>query len=148
MLSTVRGHCNKIFQSLKWFWLSHFDPSPKSFVPKNSFSFSIVHLYSTQPLLNKNYSVIALNWSTTMHTIAILKIFCVLPMALAKTIKELVNVLLKGVDLIDHTSIFLLRIINHCVILLLCILSCSWSINLYRIFRQGRQMLYWAIECL
>ena len=27
----------------------------------------------------------------------------------------------KGVDIIDHTSIFLLRTINHCVILIICI---------------------------
>ena len=34
-------------------------------------------------------------------------------MLLAETIKELVSFVLKGVDLIDHTSIFLLRTINH-----------------------------------
>ena len=33
-------------------------------------------------------------------------------MPLAKTIKEFVSFMLKGVDLIDHTSIFLLRTIK------------------------------------
>ena len=37
---------------------------------------------------------------------------------------------MKGVDLIDHTSIFLLRTINHCVILVLGIL------DLVFLFRQ------------
>ena len=41
----------------------------------------------------------------------------------ADTIGIGISVILKGVDLIDHTHIFLLRIINHCVILILCILS-------------------------
>ena len=40
----------------------------------------------------------------------------VLLMPLAETIKELVNFILEGVDLLDHTSIFLLRTINHRVI--------------------------------
>ena len=31
--------------------------------------------------------------------------------------------ILKGVDLIDHTSIFLLRTINHYVTLIMCTLS-------------------------
>ena len=39
----------------------------------------------------------------------------VLLMPLAETIKEFVNFILKGVDLIDHTSICLLRTINHYV---------------------------------
>ena len=47
----------------------------------------------------------------------------VLLIPLDETIKELVNFILKGVDLIDHTSIFLLRTINHCVTLIMCILS-------------------------
>ena len=34
-------------------------------------------------------------------------------MPLAETIKEFVNFILKGVDLIDHTSTFLLRAINQ-----------------------------------
>ena len=40
----------------------------------------------------------------------------VLLMPLAETIKEFVSFILKGVDLLDHTSIFLLRTINHRVI--------------------------------
>ena len=47
----------------------------------------------------------------------------VLLMPLAETIKEFVSFILKGVDLIDHTSIFLLRTINHYVTLIMCILS-------------------------
>ena len=39
-------------------------------------------------------------------------------MPLAETIKEFVSFILKGVDLIDHTSIFLLRTINHYVTLI------------------------------
>ena len=31
--------------------------------------------------------------------------------------------ILKGVDLIDSASIFLLRTINHCVVFMMCILS-------------------------
>ena len=44
-------------------------------------------------------------------------------MPLAEIIKELVSFILKGVDLIDHTSIFLLRTINHYVTLIMCTLS-------------------------
>ena len=40
----------------------------------------------------------------------------VLLMPLAETIMELISFTLKGVDLIDHASIFLLRTTNHCVI--------------------------------
>ena len=47
----------------------------------------------------------------------------VLLMPLAETIKEFVNFILKVVDLIDHTSIFLLRTINHYVTLIMCTLS-------------------------
>ena len=47
----------------------------------------------------------------------------VLLMPLAETIKEFVSFILKGVDLIDHTSIFLLRTINHYVTLIMCTLS-------------------------
>ena len=47
----------------------------------------------------------------------------VLLMPLAETIKEFVNFILKGVDLIDHTSIFLLCTINHYVTLIMCTLS-------------------------
>ena len=39
-------------------------------------------------------------------------------MPLAETIKEFLNFILKGVHLIDHTSIFLLRTINHYVTLI------------------------------
>ena len=49
--------------------------------------------------------------------------FDVLLMPLAETIKEFVNFILKGVDLIDHTDIFLLRTINHYVTLIMCTLS-------------------------
>ena len=35
-------------------------------------------------------------------------------------LKEFVNFILKSVDLIDHTNIFLLRTINHYVILIMC----------------------------
>ena len=44
-------------------------------------------------------------------------------MPLAKTIKELDSFILKDVDVIDHTRMFLLCTINHYVILLMCILS-------------------------
>ena len=44
-------------------------------------------------------------------------------MPLAETIKELVSLILEGVDLLDHTSIFLLRTINHRVIPIIRILS-------------------------
>ena len=44
-------------------------------------------------------------------------------MPLAETIKELVSFILEGVDLLDHTSIFLLRTINHRVIPIIRILS-------------------------
>ena len=47
----------------------------------------------------------------------------VLLMTLAETIKELVSFILKGVDLLDHTSIFLLRTINHRVILIIRMVS-------------------------
>ena len=47
----------------------------------------------------------------------------VLLMPLAEAIKELVSFILEGVDLLDHTSIFLLRTINHCVIPIIRILS-------------------------
>ena len=47
----------------------------------------------------------------------------VLLMPLAETIKELVSFILEGVDLLDHTSIFLLRTINHRVIPIIRILS-------------------------
>ena len=47
----------------------------------------------------------------------------VLLMPLAETIKELVSFILKRLVLLDHTSIFLLRTINHHIILILCILS-------------------------
>ena len=47
----------------------------------------------------------------------------VLLMPLAETIKEFVSFILKGVDLIDHTSIFLLLPINHYVTLIMCTLS-------------------------
>ena len=47
----------------------------------------------------------------------------VLLMPLAETIKKLISFILRGVDLIDHTSIFLLRTINHYVIFTMCILS-------------------------
>ena len=47
----------------------------------------------------------------------------VLLMPLAETIKELVSFILEGVDLLDHTSIFLLRTINHYVIFIMCTLS-------------------------
>ena len=36
-------------------------------------------------------------------------------MPLAETIKEFVSFILKGVDLVDHASKFLLRTINHYV---------------------------------
>ena len=62
------------------------------------------------------------------HLIRKVSKFCVsceyvLLMPLAETIKEVVSLILKGVDLIDHTSIFLLRTINHYVILIVCTLS-------------------------
>ena len=44
-------------------------------------------------------------------------------MPLAETIKEFDNFIPRGVDLIDHTSIFLLRTINRYVIFIMCILS-------------------------
>ena len=47
----------------------------------------------------------------------------VLLMPFAETIKELVSFILEGVDLLDHTSIFLLRTINHRVIPIIRILS-------------------------
>ena len=47
----------------------------------------------------------------------------VLLIPLAETIKEVVSFILKGVDLIDHTSIFLLRTTNHYVTLIMCTLS-------------------------
>ena len=47
----------------------------------------------------------------------------VLLMPLAETINELVSFILKGVDLIDHTSIFFLRTINQCVTPIMWILS-------------------------
>ena len=47
---------------------------------------------------------------------------CVFLMLLVETIKELASFILKGVDLIDRTSIFLLRIIIYYVILIFCIL--------------------------
>ena len=37
---------------------------------------------------------------------------------LAETIKELVSFIVKGVDLLNHTSVFLSRTINHCVFLI------------------------------
>ena len=40
----------------------------------------------------------------------------------AETIKEFVSFIQKGVDLIDHTSIFLLRTINHYVTFIMCTL--------------------------
>ena len=43
-------------------------------------------------------------------------------MNLAEAIKELVSFILKGVDPLDHTSIFLLRTINHRVIPIIRIL--------------------------
>ena len=46
-------------------------------------------------------------------------------MPLVKTIKEFVSFILKGVDLIDHTSIFPLRTTNHYVILIICSLQCG-----------------------
>ena len=49
--------------------------------------------------------------------------YIVLLMPLAETIKELVSFILEGVDLLDHTSIFLLRTINHRVIPIIRILS-------------------------
>ena len=51
------------------------------------------------------------------------RISVVLLMPLAETIKEVVSFILEGVDLLDHTSIFLLRTINHRVIPIICILS-------------------------
>ena len=47
----------------------------------------------------------------------------VLLMPLAESIKEFVSFILKGVDPIDNTSIFLLRTINHYVTLIMCTLS-------------------------
>ena len=47
----------------------------------------------------------------------------VLLMPLAETIKDFVDLILKGVDLINHTSIFLLHTINHYVTLIMCTLS-------------------------
>ena len=41
-------------------------------------------------------------------------------MPFAETIKEFDNFIPRGVDLIDHTSIFLLRTVNHYVILIMC----------------------------
>ena len=41
----------------------------------------------------------------------------------AETIKEFVSFILKGVDLIDHTSIYLLLTINHYITLTMCTLS-------------------------
>ena len=41
-------------------------------------------------------------------------------MPLAETIKEFDSFILRGVDLIDHTSIFLLRTVNHYVTLIMC----------------------------
>ena len=49
--------------------------------------------------------------------------YFVLLMPLAETIKELVSFILEVVDLLDHTSIFLLRTINHRVIPIIRILS-------------------------
>ena len=40
-------------------------------------------------------------------------------MPLAETIKEFDSFILKDVDLIDHTSIFLLRIVNHYITLIM-----------------------------
>ena len=48
-------------------------------------------------------------------------------MALAETIEELVNFILKGVNLIDYASIFLLLTINHCVFLITCALRNRYS---------------------
>ena len=47
----------------------------------------------------------------------------ILLMPLAETIKEFGSFIPRGVDLIDHTSIFLLRTINHYVTLIMCTLS-------------------------
>ena len=55
--------------------------------------------------------------------IIMLYIIVVSLMPLAETILELVTFILEGVDLIDHTSLYLLRTINRCVILITCILS-------------------------
>ena len=44
-------------------------------------------------------------------------------MLLAETIKELIGFILEGEDLIDHTSIFLLLTINHCMIFIMFTLS-------------------------
>ena len=41
-------------------------------------------------------------------------------MPLAETIKEFDSFIPRGVDLIDHTSIFLLRTVNHYVTLIMC----------------------------
>ena len=53
----------------------------------------------------------------------LIQLAVVLLMPLAETIKELVSFILEGVDLLDHTSIFLLRTINHRVIPIIRILS-------------------------
>ena len=59
----------------------------------------------------------------------------VLLMPLAETIKELASFILKGLDLLDHKSIFLLRTINHRVTLMICILLMSRpNLNLFRVF--------------
>ena len=44
-------------------------------------------------------------------------------MPLAETIKEFDSFIPRGVDLADHTSIFLLRTINHYVTFIICTLS-------------------------
>ena len=51
------------------------------------------------------------------------RIIDVLLMLLAETIKDFVSFILKGVDLMDHTSIFLIGTINHYVTLIMCTLS-------------------------
>ena len=47
--------------------------------------------------------------------------FCRIADAPCQDHKELVSFILEGVALLDHTSIFLLRTINHRVILKICI---------------------------
>ena len=82
----------------------------------------IVEYFTVKDVLSAMLSYI---WKEQLILAFLLSNFVksVLLMPLVETIKGLVSFILKGVDLIDHTSIFLLHTINHYVILILCILS-------------------------
>ena len=71
--------------------------------------FSLFHCNTTC-----DCSVIGTLWSAfSVIGLSHVMLQFVLLIPLVETIKEFVSFILKGVDLIDHTSIFLLRTINH-----------------------------------